>query len=279
LSATLPNYKDVATFLRVNAKGLFYFDRSWRPVPLEMTFAGVTVGKNAMKQKLKMNEIAYEKCAHALARNRQVLVFVHSRKETVKTAQAISELARKNGTSELFSPSQDDAADYKLKLRDVSKSKNKDVRELYTIGMGCHHAGMLRKDRHLTENLFKHLVIKKDLQHQTRRVGGSVAGAAEDAAVDDEDDAEEIEDDDDDDDDDDEATEEDSTAACAFNFFRSSLIVYNANRFSCSFRSRSFNISMLKLTASSFNHVKPLRQDINFRVISTLNFLIKISDE
>jgi len=160
LSATLPNYKDVATFLRVNAKGLFYFDRSWRPVPLEMTFAGVTVGKNAMKQKLKMNEIAYEKCAHALARNRQVLVFVHSRKETVKTAQAISELARKNGTSELFSPSQDDAADYKLKLRDVSKSKNKDVRELYTIGMGCHHAGMLRKDRHLTENLFKQGLIR-----------------------------------------------------------------------------------------------------------------------
>ena len=122
------------------------------------------------------------------------------------------------------------------------------------------------------------LVIKKDLQHQTRRVGGSVAGAAEDAAVDEEDDAEEVVVDVDDDDGD-EATDEDSTAACAFNFFRSSLIVYNANRFLCSFRSRSFNISMLKLTASSFNHVKPLRQDINFRVISTLNFLIKISDE
>jgi activating signal cointegrator complex subunit 3 len=160
LSATLPNYKDVAIFLRVNSKGLFYFDRSWRPVPLEMTFAGVTVGKNSMKQKLKLNEIAYEKCAHALARNRQVLVFVHSRKETVKSAQAISELARKNGTSELFSPSQDDASNYKLKLRDVSKSKNKDVRELYTIGMGCHHAGMLRKDRHLTESLFKEGLIR-----------------------------------------------------------------------------------------------------------------------
>lgn len=36
LSATLPNYEDVAAFLRVNTEtGLFYFDNSYRPVPLE----------------------------------------------------------------------------------------------------------------------------------------------------------------------------------------------------------------------------------------------------
>ncbi len=36
LSATLPNYADVASFLRVKPdKGLFYFDHSYRPVPLE----------------------------------------------------------------------------------------------------------------------------------------------------------------------------------------------------------------------------------------------------
>ena len=41
LSATLPNYQDVATFLRVNPKtGLFYFDNSFRPVPLEQQFIG-----------------------------------------------------------------------------------------------------------------------------------------------------------------------------------------------------------------------------------------------
>lgn len=35
LSATLPNYKDVGATLRVTAKdGLFYFDQSYRPVPL-----------------------------------------------------------------------------------------------------------------------------------------------------------------------------------------------------------------------------------------------------
>ena len=34
LSATLPNYEDVASFLRVKEKvGLFYFDTSYRPLP------------------------------------------------------------------------------------------------------------------------------------------------------------------------------------------------------------------------------------------------------
>lgn len=35
LSATLPNYADVASFIRVKKEGLFYFDSTYRPVPLE----------------------------------------------------------------------------------------------------------------------------------------------------------------------------------------------------------------------------------------------------
>jgi len=42
LSATLPNYVDVADFLKVNRyAGLFYFDASFRPVPLEQHYIGV----------------------------------------------------------------------------------------------------------------------------------------------------------------------------------------------------------------------------------------------
>jgi replicative superfamily II helicase len=44
LPATLPNYQDVTTFLRVNDKtGLFYFDNSFRSVPLEQQFIQVLV--------------------------------------------------------------------------------------------------------------------------------------------------------------------------------------------------------------------------------------------
>ena len=50
LSATLPNYEDVATFLRVDpAKGLYFFDNSFRPVPLEQSYIGVTE-KKALKR-------------------------------------------------------------------------------------------------------------------------------------------------------------------------------------------------------------------------------------
>lgn len=42
LSATLPNYADVAQFLRVNSKsGLFFFGPEFRPIPLDQTFVGV----------------------------------------------------------------------------------------------------------------------------------------------------------------------------------------------------------------------------------------------
>lgn len=42
LSATLPNYLDVATFLHVNPYiGLFFFDGRFRPVPLGQTFVGI----------------------------------------------------------------------------------------------------------------------------------------------------------------------------------------------------------------------------------------------
>lgn len=61
LSATLPNYKDVATFLRVEPEsGLFYFDNSFRPVPLEQQYIGVTQKKAAKRFQL-MNDILFEK--------------------------------------------------------------------------------------------------------------------------------------------------------------------------------------------------------------------------
>lgn len=61
LSATLPNYQDVASFLRVKADtGLFYFDNSFRPVALEQQYIGVTE-KKALKRFQVMNDIVYEK--------------------------------------------------------------------------------------------------------------------------------------------------------------------------------------------------------------------------
>ncbi len=61
LSATLPNFEDVAAFLRVSPdKGLFYFDNSYRPCPLAQQYIGVSVKKPLQRFQL-MNEICYQK--------------------------------------------------------------------------------------------------------------------------------------------------------------------------------------------------------------------------
>ncbi len=65
LSATLPNYRDVGAFLGVNPDtGLFYFDASYRPVPLEMQFVGVSE-RSILAQKALMAEVCYQKARRA----------------------------------------------------------------------------------------------------------------------------------------------------------------------------------------------------------------------
>ena len=93
LSATLPNYEDVAAFLRVDRKtGLFYFDYTHRPVPLEQVYIGITE-KKAIKRMMLMNEICYEKVIERVGKNNQTLIFSHSRKETARTAKIIRDMA------------------------------------------------------------------------------------------------------------------------------------------------------------------------------------------
>lgn len=158
LSATLPNYEDVGTFLRVNPKrGLFHFDNSYRPVPLTQTFIGVTE-KNRFKQIESMNHIVYEEALEAIRNGHQVMVFVHSRKETANTMRSIRELASQNETIDEFN-----TLDHKERSRfdpRVVKSRNKDLSELYNSGFGIHHAGMLRSDRTLSEQMFSAGVLR-----------------------------------------------------------------------------------------------------------------------
>ncbi|KAG5281442.1 hypothetical protein AALO_G00072250 [Alosa alosa] len=150
LSATLPNYEDVATCLRVDpAKGLFYFDNSFRPVPLEQTYVGITE-KKAIKRFQIMNEIVYEKIMEHAGKN-QVLVFVHSRKETGKTARAIRDMCLEKDTLGLFL--REGSASTEVLRTEAEQCKNLS-RDLLPYGFAIHHAGMTRVDRTLVEDLF-----------------------------------------------------------------------------------------------------------------------------
>ena len=76
LSATLPNYIDVAQFLRVNLyKGLFYFDSRFRPVPLSQTFIGVKE-VNPMRQMQEIDKICYDKVVAMVQLGHQVHLFL-----------------------------------------------------------------------------------------------------------------------------------------------------------------------------------------------------------
>ena len=152
LSATLPNYKDVATFLRVDlAKGLFFFDNSYRPVPLEQTYVGITE-KKAVKRFQVMNEIVYEKVLEHAGKN-QILVFVHSRKETGKTARTLRDMCLEKGTLGQFL--REGSGSTEILRTEAEQVKNHELRELLSYGFAIHHAGMTRVDRMLVEDLFR----------------------------------------------------------------------------------------------------------------------------
>jgi len=150
LSATLPNYEDVALFLRVKPdRGLFFFDNSYRPVPLQQQYVGITV-KKAFKRSQMMNQLCYEKVIAEAGKN-QLLVFVHSRKETATTARALRDQALQADQLGLFVK---DDARRELLAAEAENVKNQQLKELLPYGFAIHHAGMTRGDRKLVEELF-----------------------------------------------------------------------------------------------------------------------------
>lgn len=151
LSATLPNYQDVATFLRVEeGKGLFYFDASYRPCGLAQQYIGVTE-KKAIKRYQVMNEVCYEKVL-SFAGKEQVLVFVHSRKETAKTAKFIRDMSiEKETITQFVKP---DGATREILVEEANNVKDGNLKDLLPFGFGIHHAGMTREDRSTVEELF-----------------------------------------------------------------------------------------------------------------------------
>jgi activating signal cointegrator complex subunit 3 len=160
LSATLPNYIEVANFMQVK-KGLFYFNETYRPVPLYKKFIGVRNPKEMTKPNVDgkktrrnrgpdqneiMYDILYDIIKDNLARREQVLIFVHSRKDTINTGIRLLEKAAADGDNHLF-----------IKPSNPIKENllvNKDLKTLVSRGLGAHNAGLCRKDRRLIENGF-----------------------------------------------------------------------------------------------------------------------------
>ncbi|KAI9348199.1 Sec63 Brl domain-containing protein [Obelidium mucronatum] len=158
LSATLPNYVD-----RNPYQGLFYFDSGFRPVPLEQHFIGAKGRAGSASSKANMDRVCYEKLIDLVREGHQVMVFVHSRKDTVKTAMMLRDEALAENLSGLFDASHD--PNYANAVKEMSKTRNKELKELFGSGFGIHHAGMLRSDRNMWGvNLPAYAVLIKGTQ-------------------------------------------------------------------------------------------------------------------
>ncbi|RFU32041.1 hypothetical protein B7463_g4318, partial [Scytalidium lignicola] len=159
LSATLPNYRDVASFLRVDPlKGMFHFDGSYRPCPLRQEFIGITE-KKAIKQLKTMNDVTYTKVLEHVGTNRnQMIIFVHSRKETFKTARYIRDKALEMETIGQILRS--DAGSREALNTEAEAVNDRELKDLLPYGFGIHHAGMSRPDRTSVEDLFNDGLIQ-----------------------------------------------------------------------------------------------------------------------
>ncbi|KAI1917214.1 Pre-mRNA-splicing helicase BRR2 [Ophidiomyces ophidiicola] len=153
LSATLPNYRDVGSFLRVDpVRSLFHFDGSYRPCPLKQEFIGVTE-KKAIKQLKTMNDVCYTKVLEQVGTNKnQMLIFVHSRKDTSKTARYIRDKAVEMET--IGQMLRSDAASRAILAEEAESVNDPSLKDLMPYGFGIHHAGMSKADRTSVEDLF-----------------------------------------------------------------------------------------------------------------------------
>jgi len=159
LSATLPNYRDVASFLRVDpTKGMFHFDGSYRPCPLRQEFVGITE-KKAIKQLKTMNDVTYTKVLeHVGTKRNQMIIFVHSRKETSKTARYVRDKAIEMET--IGQIMKNDLGGREALQSEADSVNDRELKDLLPYGFGIHHAGMSRPDRTSVEDLFNDGLIQ-----------------------------------------------------------------------------------------------------------------------
>lgn len=157
LSATLPNYVDIANFLCVNPyDGLFYFDTRFRPVPLTQTFIGVRP-QNSGQQAKCMDKICYDLVLQYAMQSKQAMIFVHARNSTQKVANKLREMIIYNQKIEIFEP---DLIAHPEAAKLMKNPRNRLLTDLFAIGFGIHHAGMIRQDRLLVERLFREGILK-----------------------------------------------------------------------------------------------------------------------
>ncbi|XP_071510513.1 activating signal cointegrator 1 complex subunit 3-like [Diadema antillarum] len=159
LSATLPNYRDVAEFLHVDLdKGLFFFDSRFRPVPLQQSFIGVkNLHSKKTKEKDLMNDVCYEKMIELVKNGHQVLIFVFSRAGTRETADELLKRLKREPTEPFSTETHESFEDAKKELEGLP---DQILMDLVPKGLAVHHGGISRQSRDFVEKYFSAGLIR-----------------------------------------------------------------------------------------------------------------------
>ncbi|PBP27364.1 Sec63 Brl domain-containing protein [Diplocarpon rosae] len=153
--ATDLSYTNLVRLIIIDEIHLLHDDRG--PV-LESIFIGITE-KKAIKQLKTMNDITYTKVLEHVGTNRnQMIIFVHSRKETSKTARYIRDKALEMETIGQILRS--DAGSREALNTEAEAVNDRELKDLLPYGFGIHHAGMSRPDRTSVEDLFNDGLIQ-----------------------------------------------------------------------------------------------------------------------
>ncbi|EDR26206.1 U5 small nuclear ribonucleoprotein 200 kDa helicase, putative [Entamoeba dispar SAW760] len=158
LSATLPNYQDVGEFIRAKPENIFHFDMSYRAVPMSTKFIVLPEDEKENKgQQFTQHatDLAYDEAEIVVKRGKQVIVFVHTRRETVLTAQRFIRRMKEKGATEYFTGNK--GREFATRIK---KLQGKDIKELLEMGIGVHNAGMFRSDRTFIEDAFRNGSLK-----------------------------------------------------------------------------------------------------------------------
>ncbi|KAJ2907875.1 Pre-mRNA splicing, partial [Coemansia aciculifera] len=113
-------------------------------------FVGLS-DKKAVRRAERMDEVCYAK-VQKYARDAQVLVFVQSRKDTVRTGLRMRDMAVAAGETGVFVRGGSAASE--ILREEAAATSDAGLRELLPFGLACHHAGMSRVDRQVVEELF-----------------------------------------------------------------------------------------------------------------------------
>lgn len=147
LSTALANAYDLSQWLGVPSQGLYNFQPSVRPVPMEVHITGFP-GKHYCPRMATMNRPAFQKILE-FSPTKPVLLFVSSRRQTRLTAIDLINLCGSTDNPQRFLHMDDDDM-----TSLCSRVRDQHLKHTLAFGIGLHHAGLTHSDKSIVQDLF-----------------------------------------------------------------------------------------------------------------------------